>query len=171
MNEGSEITLEQMLYARDLRAAKQKHLIEKCGLPLVSFTVNTPGQRKNTPVSRSIFHEGCDVLTKILDMKGISPVYFEICKPDTGYEAYFLVDADVHILKAHMCQIENTHPLGRLFDFDVIGQEGSITREALGYPKRKCLICGQDAHACARSRQHSVPELQEKILKMTKAYF
>lgn len=58
------ITLEQLLEAREFRAAHQKELIEKYRLPLVSFTVNMPGESKKTPDSSIIFREGCNALVK-----------------------------------------------------------------------------------------------------------
>lgn len=172
MTVSSEITLEQLLEAREQRATKQKKLIEKYGLPLVSFTINIPGASKKTPVSGRIFHEGCKVLVKKLEENGCSSVYYESNEPKTGYEAYFVVNTDKRTLKSLMLQIENQHPLGRLFDLDVIGLDGyAISREDLGYSKRKCLLCEQDAHICGRSRKHSTVELVQEIQGMVDSYF
>jgi Phosphoribosyl-dephospho-CoA transferase (holo-ACP synthetase) len=67
-------------------------------------------------------------------------------------------------LKEFVLQIEYGHPIGRLFDFDVIGCDGNaVSREMLKYSKRKCLICGKDAYVCARSRAHNVEDLLKKI--------
>ncbi len=53
--------------------------------------------------------------------------------------------------------------LGRLFDLDVIRPDGrQVSRTELGLPQRLCLICGNSAKDCARSRWHTVAELQEK---------
>ena len=57
-------------------------------------------------------------------------------------------------------EIEESHPRGRLFDMDVIGTDGmKLSRGTY----RKCIICGCQAQECARSRKHSVEELQAKI--------
>ena len=46
---------------------------------------------------------------------------------------------------------------------DVLCADGrKVERRELGLPGRKCLICGNQAQACARSRTHPVAELQEK---------
>lgn len=165
-----EITLEQLLEAREHRAAHQKELIGKFRLPFVSFTVNIPGPSKKTPDSCLIFREGCDALVKKLKETGCPLEYFEVNEPDTGYEAYFVVKTAERTLKAQMLQIENEHPLGRLFDLDVIGADGSpISREDLGHSKRKCLLCEQDAHSCGRSRRHTIEELHQKIRSMIDA--
>jgi len=171
MEEGKEITLEQLLDARERRAAKQKQLIERFKLPLISFTVNIPGPLKNTPVSRWIFLEGCKALQEMLASDEKTEIYFEQHELDTGHEAYLVTEMDALTLKAKLLQIEAVHPLGRLFDLDVIGSDGcSISRGALGHSKRKCLICEQDAHVCGRSRRHSIEELNKKIEKIIELY-
>ena len=46
---------------------------------------------------------------------------------------------------------------------DVIRPDGSkVGREELGLEERKCLLCGQPARVCARSRAHSVGLLQQR---------
>lgn len=167
-----EITLEQILKARDRRAEKQKKLIMRYELPLISLTVNMPGARKNTPLCSSVFREGCSELVKRLKDNGELPAYQESNDLLTGSEAYVAVDMDECTLKELTLHIENTHPLGRLWDFDVIGRDGmAISREALGYPKRKCFLCEEDAHACTRSKAHSLDELLKKIQLITDTYF
>lgn len=169
---GIEITLEQLLSSREERAAKQKNLIKEFMLPLISFTVNIPGAIKNTPDSRRIFYEGCKVLREQLKESSLSIVSFQIDELDTGREAYFVIKTDEIALKMITVKLENTHPLGRLFDFDVIGLDGrSVSREDLDYPKRKCLLCEQEAHVCARSRRHSLEELMKAIQLTVDAYF
>jgi holo-ACP synthase len=163
----SEVTLEQMLQAREDRVEKQNELIGQYALPLVSLTVNMPGAYKNTPASTRVFHEEYDKFIQMLYENVNPPVYQEARELVTGSEGYIVVDMDVRALKGLALQIETGHQLGRLFDLDVIGRDGqAVSRETLGYPKRKCLLCEEEAHACARSRAHPVEELIEKILQM-----
>ncbi|MBT2733249.1 citrate lyase holo-[acyl-carrier protein] synthase [Bacillus sp. ISL-7] len=171
MTRGKEITLEQILEAREYRAAHQKELIEKYRLPLVSLTVNIPGPVKKTPESSIIFLEGCNALVKKLKKAAIYLEYFETNRPITGYEAYFVVKTDERTLKVYMLEIENEHPLGRLFDLDVIGSDGvPISREDFGHLKRKCLLCDEDAHSCGRSRKHTIEAVTQKIQSMVDSY-
>ena len=113
MTASREITHQELLEAREKRAAHQKELIEKYRFPLVSFTVNIPGPCKKTPNSNIIFHEGCNALRKKLKETGSSLEYEELIDPDTGYEAYFVVKMAERTLKDYLLQIENEHPLGR----------------------------------------------------------
>ena len=84
----------------------------------------------------------------------------------------------VEIKKAAIAA-EEADALGRLFDIDVLvindgakpSESGhfsltdirSISRGQLGGKPRKCLLCGEDAKACARSRAHSMDDLLQKI--------
>jgi len=172
MTEAKEVTLEQLLDAREYRAARQKELIEKYNHPLVSFTINIPGPVKITPESTILFLEGCKTLVNKLKEAGSTMVYFETNDHITGFEAYYVVYTDERKLKALMLEIENEHPLGRLFDLDVIGVGGvPISREDFDSSKRKCLLCDEDAHGCGRSRKHTVEELVQKIQSIVDSYF
>lgn len=165
-------TLEELLAARERRDAKQKALVRKFSLPLVSFMVNMPGADKNSLLSKRIFAEGVKAFFEVMNSKEIPQVYREVDFLPTGAEGYIVVDCSETDLKAMTVAIEETHPLGRLFDFDVIGIHSKhLSRDTLEIPKRKCLLCDEEAHACGRSRKHSPIELQKKIQMMADAYF
>ena len=47
---------------------------------------------------------------------------------------------------------------------DVLEKENTkISRNDLGFPERKCLLCDNPACQCGRSRKHSIEELRKKI--------
>jgi holo-ACP synthase len=167
-----ETTLNQILASRDNRAAKQKMLIEKYNLPVITFTVNMPGTYKNTPFSKRFFIEGYNEIVKILVLNGIYPSYKEDNDQITGFEAYIVARADAHMIKDYTIKIENQHPLGRMFDFDVLDCEGNVvSRDSLGYPRRRCLLCKQEAYICVRSKKHSISDLLDKIQSISNFYF
>lgn len=171
MSETQEAALKQILEAREFRAELQKELMKKYKLPLISFTINIPGPAKKTSESSIIFQEGCKALMKKLQEAGSSLVYCETKEPITGFEGYFVVKMDERTLKAYMLEIEKEHPLGRLFDLDVIGTDGvPISRNDFGNSKRKCLLCDEDAHSCGRSRRHTIEELTQKINSMVDSF-
>ncbi len=162
---------EQLLLAREARAERQKALLDRYRLPVISFTVNMPGLQKNIPPARFVFNEGYSVLLKELNESGHLVVYSRQLDLDTGMEGYFVADGDAIPLKMLAVSIETRHPLGRLFDIDVIGRDGThVSRSTLGYPERRCFICDNEAHACARSRAHSTEELLEKIREIVDKY-
>lgn len=159
--EETEITLEQLLESRDRRAEFQTILLRGYQTPLVSFTVNLPGKVKRNHRSETVFQTG---VTAIREALAGNIVYFKLLDKVTGPEGYFAVDMDAQRLKDAMCRIEEEHPLGRLMDIDVLSAPGvHMSRTQLGKPPRKCLVCGNMAAACTRSRAHPTEELLAAI--------
>ncbi len=156
-----EITLEQLLESRDQRAEFQTILLRGYQTPLVSFTVNIPGKVKKSHRSQAVFQAG---VTAIREALAGDILYSKLLDKVTGPEGYFAVDMDPQRLKDAMCRIENRHPLGRLMDIDVLSAPGKhISRTQLGQQPRKCLVCGNMAAACTRSRAHPAEELLAAI--------
>ena len=92
----------------------------------------------------------------------------------TGMEFYRVLRADALDVKRACSEFEEGHPLGRLLDIDVVEMAGEtptpISRTALGMAPRRCFICNEEAKVCARSRQHTIQEMQEHIARMIAAY-
>lgn len=152
-----EITLEQLLESRDKRAEFQTILLNGYRTPLVSFTVNMPGKVKKNHRSEAVFNAGVESIRETL---AGHIVYYKLLDNLTGPEGYFAVDMEVGELKAAMCRIEDSHPLGRLMDIDVLSAPRQhVSRTTLGQQPRKCLVCGGMAAACTRSRAHPVEQL------------
>jgi len=152
-----EITLEQLLESRDKRAEFQTILLNGYRTPLVSFTVNMPGKVKKNHRSEAVFNAGVESIRETL---AGHIVYYKLLDNLTGPEGYFALDMEVGELKAAMCRIEDSHPLGRLMDIDVLSAPGQhVSRTTLGQQPRKCLVCGGMAAACTRSRAHPVEQL------------
>lgn len=155
-----EVSLQEILEARERRADKQQQLLAKYNAPLICFTMNIPGPEKNNTLISRGFRYGCE----LLEAQIASPiVHWETQEENTGCEAYAVVEADAEVLKSLCVQIEDSCPVGRLFDMDVLTPDGrKISREELGLSGRACLICGGPVYQCSRSRAHSVAQLQEK---------
>lgn len=161
----NNVTLEELLESRDERAALQSDLIDEYKCPLISFTVIMPGSDKQNAMSQKIFNEGLTALRKALEWEEVRCMKIKVKK--TGSEAFFSVNASPDRLKKLTVELEDSHRLGRLFDIDVIGKDKRpISRSEYGYCERKCLICGEMAHACVRSRKHSVGELLQEIERL-----
>jgi len=161
--EGTSIDLMQMLDCRERRTNVQNELLRQYGRPVISFCMNIPGPIKTNAQIRQAFLAGRDALKAALGKESIAILQsFDIAEP-TGDEWIAAVDADAARIKELTMEIENRHPLGRLFDMDVIDINGA----KLSRPRfRKCLICGRQAQECARARAHTVPEMQAAVMKM-----
>ena len=158
-----EVTLLEMLEARERRAARQQVLLQDYGKTMICFTMNIAGPVKNSSLIRRGYALGKRLLRQQLEVAGIPIAYSEEIQEKTGNEAIFLLDADPLAVKAITVEIEDQPAVGRLFDMDVLCPNGrKVDRQELGLSGRKCLICGGMAQACARSRTHSVAQLQER---------
>jgi len=161
---GATIRLEPMLAAREHRATRQAAVLARFDKPLVSVTVVTPGPVKDGRLPRQVLVEALQELEAVSGQRGWRVLSREVLWQDTGPEAIYVIDVDARILKSTTVELEELHPLGRLWDLDVIApRQGQLSRRDLGFPARRCLICDEPAHACARSRRHPLEELLETI--------
>lgn len=157
-----EATLQEILDARENRAKIQQELVKQYQKPLLCFTMNIPGPEKSNRDIAIGFAVGNWLLRDALT--GVPILYKDEHRKSTGCESYYVVDLPAKKLKQIAIDLENTEPIGRLFDMDVLDTDGTkLTREHLGYPRRKCLLCNRDAIICARSRTHSLEALHDRI--------
>lgn len=157
------VSLMEVLVARERRAERQQELLAKFQRPLISFTMNIAGPVKNSPDIKRGFELGKHLLEQELALFHMESLYFEEISFSTGNEALYVIDSDPIELKRLTTELEDRYPIGRLFDLDVIRENGEkVDREELGLEGRKCLLCGKPAKECSRSRTHSVEELQKK---------
>lgn len=156
-----EVSLQEILQAREQRAQRQQALLAKYQKPLICFTMNIPGPEKQNRDIAIGFAVGNWLLGDVL--RDYPVLHRELCRENTGNTAYYVVDLTARQLKQLTVEIEDTDPIGRLFDMDVIDTDGSkLSREDLGLERRKCLLCDNDATICARSRAHGLEQLQDR---------
>lgn len=168
---GPTVEVPDMLMARDGRAAAQRKLLEKFHKPLLFFTQNIPGPVKTSALIHLGFLEGIRRLEKALDEAGIPILFQKVIDYKTGYEKYYVLDGDALAIKKIACTIENADRLGRLYDMDVLAEDGhKISRTDIRLPGRLCLVCSQPAQACARSRKHSVPVLVRNVHRVLETF-
>ena len=89
----------------------------------------------------------------------------------TGYEAYFITSMPALQAKRIACDIEENHPLGRLFDIDVLDSNmRPVSRTDINLAQRKCLICDNEARFCMRNHTHTKQDIDNKIAQMITDY-
>lgn len=158
-----EPTLKEILDARENRAQTQKALLTHYQKPLICFTMNIPGPVK---LDRDIsigFFVGTQLLEKVLPENSL--LFRQVQYKKTGCEGYYVADMPAMAMKQLAICVEDTDPIGRLFDIDVLDTDGrKLTREELGFGRRKCLVCDQDAVICAGRRAHGL----DRLLKQTR---
>ena len=162
-----EVTLVEMLDARERRAARQRQLMAQYGKTMLCFTMNIAGPVKNGPLISRGFDLGKRLLEQQLMAVNAEILHFEEIRERTGSEAIYLLRCDPLTAKSAAVTIEDHTEAGRLFDMDVLRPDGrKVERQELNLEPRKCLICGGPAQNCARSRRHTVPQLQERTRVM-----
>lgn len=155
-----EVTLKDLLDSREQRVWHQQELLKKYGGALVSVTLNIPGPIKDREEYRKVMDWGMEQLLKELENVAFSEVKYL----KTGAEGYISVqNMDALELKKIAIKHENLEPKSRLLDIDVMTQDGGISRSALGVAPRRCLLCEENAKACARSQKHSMEELLKRV--------
>ncbi|WP_308261951.1 citrate lyase holo-[acyl-carrier protein] synthase [Prevotella sp.] len=183
------VTLNELLASRDSRhAMQQKLLAEHSGKTLVCLTVVMPGSVKRNQQSLIVAHAAVEQMIESYELGvrndelGVRSYELGVrndelegrfggrlieCDLETGYEAYLITDLPLLEAKRIAVQIEDTHPLGRLFDIDIIDKDGvPVSRDRVGSHPRRCLVCNREARYCMRMRWHTQEEIWERINAM-----
>ena len=159
-----DVTVQDMMEARDRRAQRQQELLAEYRQTLLCFTLNIPGPEKDSPLIRQGFRLGQRRLRQGFLRLGVTPLHQEERLDFTGCEAFYVLPAGALEIKGMTADIEQADEVGRLYDMDVLRLDGSkVERQEIGLPERACLICGGEAKACARSRTHTVAALRARV--------
>ncbi|MFD1124676.1 citrate lyase holo-[acyl-carrier protein] synthase [Lentilactobacillus raoultii] len=165
-----------VLTNKDQRAALQAKLLAVFPkAAVVAVKLNVAGPIKSNPQLTSLFDEGLSHFNRLLAQHQVSPSLKTIkWHRETGQETFMVFNESAEKMKRLAVNFEDRFELGRLFDVDVLTAKcGSqpLSRSDFGLAARRCLICDRPAKECARSRRHSVAELQSKISQMYQTYF
>ncbi len=160
-----QVTLPEILATREQRFQRQQTLLRQYGKTLLCFTMNIAGPVKYNEQ----IHWGFDLGKRWLKLQlaDLPQLYrTEVIAP-TGCEAYYVIDAPADLVKQRAVQLEDSYPVARLFDLDVLDSTGKkLERANFGFQPRKCLLCDNPAHLCGRSRTHSIAQLQKKTMEL-----
>ncbi len=167
------VTLEEMLRFREEKVRLQDELHNRHkGSVIVALGMNIPGPIKYSPEILKAFAAGTKAVAGSLNNHGIEVAdEMEVTQKEGCLKILAVQHEDPLFIKKIMVNIEESHPLGRLYDIDVYDKEGKgISREAFGAPVRICLLCGQDAKVCGRNRSHTVEELYKRVEDIIRAW-
>ena len=166
-----EVTVPDMMQAREARFFMQQTMLARYpGAALVCLTMNVAGPVKTTPAIERAFAWSMAQIRAVL--ASVKVLFEADIHEKTGPEAVFVCLGDAKEIKRRLCLLEDGSAMGRLLDIDVIKPDGEkIARTEIGLPQRKCLLCGQDAPVCARSRTHTVGELFARTHEIIEAHF
>ena len=162
----TEVTLQQILRAREERVKLQQQLLQEFKCPVICFTMNIAGPIKNTPLIQRGFRAGLTALEQQLPGSNVQKRLVDIA--DTGCTAMLAVRMGAAQLKEICIAIEDATPLGRLFDMDVLDATG---RKLERTTQRGCIVCGAPGRSCASRRAHSVEQLQNVTKNILRTHF
>ncbi len=152
--------LAAMLAERERRAERRAALSAECGATVVQLTICAPGVRKDGADIRRAARYGAALLEKVLAERGLRTLHGESRDGEAGPCWLWVVEAEASLVKGVAVGLENGYSLGRLWDFDVYGPEGSkLDRESVGSDARTCFVCGSPAAVCAGRRLHEPTEV------------
>ena len=164
------VTVSDMMDAREARAQAQRALLARYpGASVVCLCMNIAAIKRTENIERA-FSWGLRNVKAVL--APCETLFDAAIHEKTGPEAMLCVRADARAIKRRLCALEDGEALGRLLDIDVIAPDGGkISRTEIGLPARRCLLCGNPAPVCARSRAHSADALFEKANAIIDAHF
>lgn len=166
------VSLEALLAAKERRAARQADWLAHYQQPIISLTLVTPGAVKDSIRYRNTMGVALQACDQLLWQNQWQVKDRQVLWLPTGAEALWCVAHQAAEVKAHCAALEQTHALGRLWDLDVICPEnGPVGRQSLGRGMRRCLLCDEPAHACARSRRHPVEQVVARVEKIIDDWF
>jgi holo-ACP synthase / triphosphoribosyl-dephospho-CoA synthase len=157
--------MDRLLKARDDRFIKIKHLL-KDNQSVILIKANIPGRQKRIKEAYVL----CRVFFNVIHKKFNIIAHYDDDAFDGPYVLVTVDDQDVYSLKQSLIDIEENHPLGRFIDLDLYYQDFIINRSHLGFNSRKCYICDQMAHICAKNQTHQVHELLSVIRSHVRKY-
>lgn len=164
--------LHSLLRAKEQRAARQNEWLTRYRQPVISLSLVSPGPVKISSRYENIMGVALQVCDHWLWQSGWPVKDRQVIWLPTGPEGLWCVAHPAAELKAQLIGIEQSHPLGRLWDFDVICPEsGPVGRLSLNQHSRKCLVCDEPAACCARSQAHSTEEVLAGVEKIANDWF
>lgn len=161
------LELQELLDSREYRSFRQKEWLAIYSSTLVSLTVVAPGAVKDSKLTRKLFNHCWQELMKVCENSEWEIKAQSTFELPTGAEGLIAISAPASIVKKTLLNLEETHPLGRLWDIDVINSDGRIlSRTEFNYPPRNCLLCNNPASFCSRTRTHAIPDLIARMEAM-----
>lgn len=166
------VSLAALLAARECRAARQADWLQHYQHPIISLTLVTPGAVKDSRRYRDCMDVAIRMCDRQLQRHRWRVIARQVLWLPTGPEGLWCVAHPATDIKSACMRLEQDHPLGRLWDLDVICPEnGQIGRRARDNLPRSCLLCDEPAHGCARSRRHPIDEVVGRVERLIDDWF
>ncbi|WP_202709222.1 citrate lyase holo-[acyl-carrier protein] synthase [Sporosalibacterium faouarense] len=156
--------LNLILKAREERWLNRCQLADIYKTSVITITMNIPGPDKTKPKyikAHSLFFSH---FIKTLNKKKYHIVNKEIKVSFDGPVVYLISKEAPDKLKDLSIKLEESHPLGRIMDIDIMDKDKRIySRKDNQIKERKCLICDNPARNCIVERKHDITDILKEI--------
>jgi holo-ACP synthase len=133
------------------------------GETLVALSLAVPGAEKAPPGAGALFAWAVASLAAALP--GARRVH--AAADALGPFELWRTAEDARAVKRRCVALEEASPAARLLDLDVYSPEGTpVDRASLDLPARRCLVCGEPARDCIRTRHHPPPDAVASALRL-----
>ncbi|SKA90402.1 holo-ACP synthase [Caloramator quimbayensis] len=159
---------ELILTDREKRYDLICEIIEKYKKPVLCGKLNYAGENKNNELSQKAFKV---LLNLLKDNFKEYMLYEKILEGYDGKAVIMALNISPINAKKLSISIEDSHPLGRIFDIDIYDlNKVPLSRREFGR-SRPCIICTDDARECIALKKHSFEEVIKKTDKIIINYF
>ncbi|MGU0055777.1 citrate lyase holo-[acyl-carrier protein] synthase [Enterobacter hormaechei] len=165
------VSLEELLAAKERRAARQADWLTHYQQPVISLTLVTPGKSKTACATATPWGWRYRCATSCCGKTAgrCWTAWASGYPPDLKHCGASRIRRRK---SKRTVQNWSDAPLGRLWIWNLICPEnGLVGRQSLGSHLRRCLICDEPAHACSRSRHHPVEQVVSRVEKMIDDWF
>ena len=114
------VSIDALLVAKEQRAARQADWLAHYQQPVISLTLVTPGAVKDSIRYRNMMGVALQACDQLLWKHRWQTLDRQVLWLPTGPEALWCVAHPASEIKAMCSTLEQSHPLGRLWDIDVI---------------------------------------------------
>lgn len=166
-----EVTLEDVLAAREKRAGLQTEMRTVHHASIVSISINMPGSIKYTEDVVSLLYTAMGKLRQRFVAVGLPLLEERVYHVIAGPGAVLAVQGDAAQIKRLAVELEAETSYARLLDIDVFTPEGKqLSRTDLGLPLRTCLVCQGEAVLCMREQKHDREEVISAAYRLLASY-
>ncbi len=155
-----------LLDARDKRESLINDHINKGFNSTIVLSLNIAGKNKKPDGSYQLFNWALSEVTKVLNDKKVF-----VKEDSAGFFAIFTSDKYPIDIKKELVKIEESTISARLLDLDVYDNTGvQIGRSKIGKNERACIICGEEAKVCIRTKRHETSSLIAKTKEILQEF-
>jgi holo-ACP synthase/triphosphoribosyl-dephospho-CoA synthase len=119
----------------------RKEILKEYPLPLICLGLRIPGEYKDSPWTRRIFHDRIEAFILLLEAEGMTVSHEEQEEENAQYAAGISVNAPPQTLIKLFRFFKETHPLGRFFSADIYEPGGrKYSQRSCGTIVRSCPV-------------------------------